>query len=116
MGKSDFVNYLLLDIFRNIDGISSKGMFGGYGLYKDGVMFGLVTEDDVYFKVDENNKYLYESLDSKPFTYSKGNNTSITVSYWLVPPDILEDTTYMEKLITSSVETAMRVKKNKKNK
>ena len=70
--------------------ITARSMFGGYGIYKNGVIFALIAYDELYFKVDESNKSQYKKFDSEPFTYeAKGKKG--TLSYWKVPIEILED-------------------------
>ncbi len=89
--NKSFADYIVYDVFAHIPGISAKAMFGGFGLYKNGKIFGIITEDEVYFKVTDENKKDYEKINSKPFTYSKSTGKTYQMSYWLVPEDILED-------------------------
>ena len=69
--RNEFVNYLL-EMMEPFEGVSSKAMFGGYAIYKDGVMFGLIAEDTLYLKVDDFNRFEFERLDLEPFIYTKG--------------------------------------------
>ena len=63
-------------------------MFGGAGLYLDGVMFGLVHGDALHFRVDDATRPRYESAGCAPFEPRPGVK-SLT---WLsVPEDVLED-------------------------
>ncbi len=50
---SEFVDYLK-EVFEQFGQIRARKMFGGYGIYHDGVMFGLVADDTLYLKADEN--------------------------------------------------------------
>jgi DNA transformation protein len=64
-------------------------MFGGAGLYRDGMMFGLIADDVLYLKVDKSNRQLFEEAGSSPFKpYS---DKPATMSYFEIPSDILED-------------------------
>lgn len=50
----DFKDYVVGDILGHIGGITAKKMFGGWSLYLNGAIFGLIASDtDLYFKVDE---------------------------------------------------------------
>ena len=69
MKNSEFRDYVIYDLFADISGISSRAMFGGFGLYKDGAIFGIIVEGELYFKVGESNRGDYEELNSRPFTY-----------------------------------------------
>lgn len=111
---NSFHDYLMFDIFSQIDGISSKKMFGGYGFYKDGIIFAILPDDKVYFKVDETNRKEYESYRSQPFTYPMKNGRTTTLSFWELPPDILEDHDELPKWIEKSVVVSIQSKKKKK--
>ena len=66
-----------------------KKMFGGVGLYCEGLFFGLIAGDVLYFKVADENRRGYEAAGSKPFQpYGEG---SYSMSYYEVPADVLED-------------------------
>ncbi len=90
-------------------------MFGGYGIYKNGIIFGLIAEDVLYFKVDETNKADYEEKGSKPFTYAQGNNKPTVMSYWEVPSEILENKTDLIEWIEKSVIVSKNKRVTKKN-
>ena len=53
--SEEFVEYVL-DQFAAWDDVSARKMFGGAGLYCDGVMFGLIADDVAYLKVDDSNR------------------------------------------------------------
>ncbi len=114
--KSAYLDYILCDILPHIEGITFKAMFGGYGLYHRGVIFGIIVEEDLYFKVDETNKADYEAQGSTPFTYETHNGTKGVMSYWRVPIDILEDQNHIKQWLKISVEISkkIQIKKNKK--
>ena len=40
------------DLFQPFGAVSVRHMFGGAGLFADGVMFGLVSGEQIYLKVD----------------------------------------------------------------
>ena len=89
MSGSSFNDYVLeqLERFR---GVALRRMFGGAGLFKAGVMFGLIASDELYFKVGATNQPDYVARKSKPFVYSARSKT-VTLPYWRVPDDVLED-------------------------
>jgi len=77
--------------FKNIPGFKSRAMFGGRGRYKHGVIFGIIAEGSIYFKVDATNIKEYESAGSEPFTYIGASGKPISMSYWKVPETILNN-------------------------
>ena len=69
--------------------VTARAMFGGYGLYLDGVMFGLIAHDKLYFKVDDGNREDYIKAGSGPFTY-EGKRRPVEMSYYRTPGSIAE--------------------------
>ena len=109
--KSPFLEYILSEVLSNIDGISHRAMFGGYGIYKDGTIFAIIASDQLYFKVGESNRKDYEQYGSQPFVYSHGKHKSTTMSYWELPADILEDRHEIAMWIEKSYEVSRSQKK-----
>lgn len=107
MPKTDFHDYVVMDLMNGIRGIRSRAMFGGWGLYKNDKIFGIIAEDEVYFKVGDANCKDYEERGSEPFTYKAKGRKRVSLSYWRVPADILEDRSALEEW----VEKSCRVKK-----
>lgn len=113
MVRSSFITYLVDDVFSEITGISARAMFGGYGLYKDGIIFGLVVDDTVYLKVDEENLKDYEKIHSHPFQYEMKNHKTTTMSYWVLPDEIYEDKRQVEEWVEKSLAASKRMKQKK---
>jgi len=109
--KAQFLEYVLSEVLAGIDGISSRAMFGGYGIYKDGVIFAIIADEQLYFKVDESNRKDYEQYGSHPFVYSQGKTKSTTMSYWELPADIQEDRHEIVEWVQKSYDVSLRQKK-----
>jgi DNA transformation protein and related proteins len=113
MAKTNtFVTYITEEVLGQIPGITARGMFGGFGLYKDGIIFGLIDNDRLYFKVDVSNEKEYEEKGSKPFTYMH-NGKSMQMTYWEVPDVILENRDEIETWLQKSVAVSINSKKKK---
>ncbi len=70
--------------------VQARAMFGGYGVYFDGLMFGLLADDVLYFKVDDENRQDYIDAGSGPFTY-EGKSRPVEMSYYRVPDALMND-------------------------
>jgi DNA transformation protein len=70
--------------------VRARAMFGGYGLFLDEVMFGLIAGDTLYFKVDDENRPAYVAAAAHPFTYRRRTRT-IEMSYYHVPQPVMAD-------------------------
>lgn len=80
----------LKDVFQAFGPITVRSMFGGYGVYHDGLMFALVHDGELYLKADEGNRRDFEQAGLPAFEYNKGGRW-ITMSYYQAPPEMLED-------------------------
>ncbi len=113
MKKSTFSEYVVHDLLGHMDGMMARAMFGGYGIYKDGVMFALISDDQLYFKVSEENQKDFESYGSAPFVYSKGGSKPIAMSYYLLPEEIADDQELLTQWVIQSHKIAVKSKKKK---
>jgi DNA transformation protein len=85
---SEGFRQFVLDQLEPVGGIVARSMFGGVGLYCDGVFFGIIAGDVLYFKVDARNRRDYEGAGMpafKPYADRSG-----TMQYHAVPVGVLE--------------------------
>ena len=88
--RDDSFKEYVIDLFTGISGIEIKRMFGGWGVYKDESFFALISDGELYFKVDKNSKTDYTAYDSHPFVYTR-KGKQVELSFWLVPEEVMED-------------------------
>jgi len=86
---SEFVEYVH-EVLAPLGPIRSRKMFGGYGIYHQDLMFGLVADDELYFKVDAESKPLFLEHDLGPFEYNKDGKI-MPMSYHRAPEEIYDD-------------------------
>jgi len=86
---SEFVEYLN-EVFADFGVIRYRKMFGGYGIYHNDLMFGLVADDQLYLKTDIENIDLFDELGLGPFEFV-ANNKKSKMSYYLAPEEIYDD-------------------------
>jgi len=108
MAVSEEYLQLVLDQLSLFGEIETKRMFGGVGLFHQGLMFGKIGGDTFRLKVDEHNKKEYEERGMKPF-FAK--NKKKGMPYWEVPIEIFEDKEALKEWTTKSYEAALRSKK-----
>lgn len=103
---SEFIDYLH-EVFARFGPIETRRMFSGHGLFREGVMFGLVVKDALYLKADEEARPGFESRGLAPFTYKRGAR-EVALSYYLAPPEVLDDPEEAAKWARISLEAALR--------
>jgi DNA transformation protein len=83
----DFV----LDQLARVPQLRSKRMFGGVGLYSGERFFAIIAADELFFKVGDSNRAAYEAAGSEPFRPLADPSRPVSMSYWRVPIEVLED-------------------------
>ena len=111
MKDDSFHEYVMSEVFRDIDGIASRHMFGGWGIYKEGVFFALIGDGQLYFKVGGSNQSDYEKYGSEPFVYTGHNGKDVILSYWQLPTEIMEGKDELVKWIEKSAGATKNSKK-----
>jgi len=88
--SNEFSDYVIDQLAAWAD-VSVRRMFGGAGLYCGGVMFGLITDDVTYLKVDDSNRKDFVKAGSSPFNPYPDKVKTTVMSYYEIPADVLED-------------------------
>ena len=109
---SEFVDFVL-ESLQPLRGVSARRMFGGWGIYKDGVMFALIAYDQLYLKVDDGNRPGFEAAGLQPFTYA-GKGRPIEMSYREAPSDGFDDPEILCDWARGSYAAALRTKEPKR--
>lgn len=97
----------LQDVAADFGALSARRMFGGYGIYHDGVMIGLISEEVLYLKVDDQSRERFRAADSGPFLYTRRGET-VPTSYWSVPEAAMESPQDMRPWLVLAYEAALR--------
>ena len=103
---SEFVEYLH-EVFRTFGPISARRMFGGHGVYHDGLMFGLIADDVLYLKADNESEPRFQALGLTPFEYVK-NGKAMKMSYYAAPEVIYDDEDAAKEWGRLAFEAALR--------
>ena len=97
----DFV----LDQLAEVHGVRSKAMFGGHGLYRGEVLFGILSRTSLYFKVSADTRAEYETQGMKPFC---PNGKQTLTSFYEVPVEILEQSDELALWAQGAISAATR--------
>ena len=98
-GFKDFV----LDQLTPLGDVRARAMFGGYGLYADGLFFGLIADDRLFLKTDAETQSAYVERGMRPFRPSARQTL---VNYHEAPPDLLDDQERLVAWARQAVEVA----------
>ena len=91
MVASDAFAEFLREQLAPLGPITFRRMFGKTGVFCDGVMLGMVTENTLYLRVDELNRETFsEAASFPPLNYAK-KGTSIDLAFWRVPERLFDE-------------------------
>ena len=97
----------IVDLLQFIGPVESKSMFSGFGMFLEGLMFGLVAGNELYLKVDTQNLQDYEDLGLQAFSFEK-NGRQIKMSYYQAPEEAMEDAELLSDWASNAYGAAMR--------
>ena len=111
---SDYIEYLK-EVFSEFGPVQPRRMFGGYGIFYKGLMFGLVEDDSLYLKVDETISSFFTDRELEQFSYEK-QGKAFKMSYFMAPEGIFDDPEEAKIWADRSYAAAVRSSKPKKKK
>lgn len=80
------------ELFSDIPDLSTRKMFGGLGLYSDGVIFALMLSDGrLMLKARDGFAAHLAELGGEHWTYIKKNGSQSAMPYWTLPDAALDD-------------------------
>ena len=91
MVASDSFAEFLREQLAPLGRVTMRRMFGKTGVFCDGAMFGMVTENTLYFRVDEHNRVTFKEAEAfPPLNYAKKGHT-IDLAFWRVPERLFDE-------------------------
>ena len=91
MARSDPLLDYLIDHLSPLGDAQGRPMFGGFGVYLDGFIIGLLAFDTFYLKADDTNRNDFEAAGAEPFRYSRSNQIATINAYRECPADVMEE-------------------------
>ncbi|MBX3531115.1 MAG: TfoX/Sxy family protein [Rhizobiaceae bacterium] len=102
------------DLFAGLGPVSIRRMFGGKGIYFDGLIVGLDLGDEVVLKADAVSAPRFESAGSRQWTYD-GQKKPVAMPYWSIPDSAIDDSDELRTWTRLAYEAALRAKKPEKS-
>ena len=90
VATSEFANFLR-DRLAPLGYVTTRRMFGKTGVFCEGVMFGVVTENILYFRVDSQNRATFKEAESFPSLNYVKNARTIDLSFWRAPDRLFDE-------------------------
>ena len=109
--SDEFIDYVM-ELLGPFGTVRTRRMFGGHGVYLDGLMFALVFDDALYLKADEMNRIEYEQAGCEIFGYARQGKRA-TLNFFRAPEDAMESPQLMLPWARSAYAAALRANAKK---
>ena len=97
----------LKELFAPFGAVVVKRMFGGHGIYAEGLCFAIQSGGEVFLKSDAESETRYAAVGSRPFVYTmKGR--AMTTAFWLLPSAAFDDADELRRWAEVSLAAARR--------
>ena len=87
-------------------------MFGGAGIYRDGLMFALVANGQIYLKTDAAALPAFRQAGCLPFVF-ESKDRRVEMSYWSLPDEALDDSDSLRDWAYLAYAAALRARDSK---
>ena len=94
-------------LFEPFGSVTVKRMFGGSGIYAEGLCFAIELKGEVFLKTDALSRADFSAAGSTPFVYVAKGKLRPT-SYWSLPAAAHEDDDELRRWATTGLEAARR--------
>jgi DNA transformation protein and related proteins len=106
--SGDYIDYVI-ELLGPFGTVSARPMFGGHGIYLDGLMFALVSDDMLYLKSDEMNRREFEQAGCEIFSYARKGKRA-TIGFFSPPEEALESPEMMLPWARTAYAAALRAR------
>ena len=110
--EKEFVSYIV-ELMQAVGPVNARPMFGGFGVFLDKLMFGLIAEGILYLKADQSTRPYFEARDLETFNYVK-NNKPYSMSYYQAPEEALENDEDMALWANQAYRVAVKAQNTRK--
>jgi len=95
------------ELFAAFGPVSVRRMFGGAGIFADGLMIALISDDEIYLKADAQTSPAFQAEGLKPFTYG-AKRKRVVMSYWRMPERLFDDPEELAEWVRAAFGAAQR--------
>jgi DNA transformation protein len=114
MVASDSFAEFLHEQLAAIGRLTMRRMFGKTGVFCDGVMLAMVTDNMLYFRVDDGNRSAFKEAEAfPPLNYEKQGRT-LDLAFWRAPDRLFDEPDELVEWARLALAAARRVAAKKK--
>ena len=98
------------EVFAALGAVSVRRMFGGKGVYHQGLMVAVEFAGELLLKADAVTAPAFEAAGSRRWTYQGKTGRAVQMSYWTIPADAFDDPDIMAHWVRLAVAAALRAR------
>ena len=111
--SNEFIDYLT-DLFAVVPGTTVKKMFGGVGMFRQGLMYALALGDGkIALKADAETIPDFEAEGCEAWYYEDKRSGKKSMNYWYMPERLADDEVELLEWSMKAFEVAVRADQNK---
>jgi DNA transformation protein len=115
MVASDSFAEFLREQLAPLGRVTMRRMFGKTGVFCDGLMFGMVTENMLYLRVDDDNRAAFREAESLPSLNYVKKGAVIDLSFWRAPERLFDEPDELVEWARIALAAARRVAAKRKH-
>jgi DNA transformation protein len=104
----DAFTELCVELLSPLGPVRVRRMFGGQGIYVDGLFMALIADGQLFLKADELTRERFVAAGCPPFTYPTKDGERMVMSYFRPPEETLESPPLMRPWARLAFEAALR--------
>jgi DNA transformation protein len=102
----------IAELFESLGKVTVKRLFGGKGIYCDGVIIAIVLRGELLLKGDDEIAPAYEAAGSRRWVYTHSRHgREVAMPYWTAPESALDDADEMAVWASKAYEAGLRSEK-----
>jgi DNA transformation protein len=109
MVASDSFAEFLREQLAPLGRVTLRRMFGKSGVFCDGLMFAMVADDTLYFRVDDDNRAAFAEAESFPPLNYASQGRTIDLSFWRAPDRLFDEADELVRWARAALAAAARV-------
>ena len=104
----------VIDRLSLLGKFTARKMFGGHGVFHNGIMIALIADNELYLKADQHSNHWFDEADLPAFTYQKADGKVFKMSYYLASESFFEDDEDTRLWTQRAIDAALRAPRKTK--
>jgi DNA transformation protein len=96
------------EMFEALGSVTIRRLFGGKGIYRDGLILAIDFSDEILLKADAVSAPLFDAAGARQWTYEGKAGKRVLMPYWSIPDEALDDPEMLTKWVGLAFEAALR--------